>query len=46
LKEDPFETKDLIHDPKLEKVKKRLLATLRKKRMELGDGMLSASGGK
>jgi arylsulfatase A-like enzyme len=46
LKEDPFETKDLIDDPKLEKVKKRLLVTLRNKRRELGDGMLSASGGK
>ena len=46
LKEAPHATKDLIKDPKLEKVKQRLLATLRKKRMELGDGMLSASGGK
>jgi len=43
LKEDPHETKDLIKDPKLEKVKQRLLATLRKKRMELGDGMLSGA---
>ncbi len=46
LKEDPHETKDLIKDPKLEKVKQRLLATLRKKRMELGDGMLSGAEGK
>ena len=46
LKEDPHETKDLIKDPKLEKVKQRLLATLRKKRIALGDGMLSASGEK
>jgi len=46
IKEDPFETKDLIDDPKLEKVRKRLLVTLRNKRTELGDGLLSASGGK
>ena len=46
LKEDPHETKDLIKDPKLEKVKQRLLATLRKKRMELGDGMLDPKPGK
>jgi choline-sulfatase len=46
LKEDPRETKNLINDPKLEPVKKKLLATLRKKRIELGDGLLSASGGK
>ncbi|MEC9123060.1 MAG: sulfatase/phosphatase domain-containing protein, partial [Verrucomicrobiota bacterium] len=46
LKEDPHETKDLIKDPKLEKVKQGLLATLRKKRMELGDGMLSGAEGK
>ena len=46
LKEDPHETKDLIDNPKLEPVKKKLLATLRKKRSELGDGLLSASGGK
>ena len=46
LKEDPHETKDLIKDPKLEKVRQRLLAILRKKRMELGDGMLSGAEGK
>ena len=46
LKEDPQETKDLIKDPKLEKLKQKLLATLRKKRMELGDGMLSGAEGK
>jgi choline-sulfatase len=46
LQEDPYETKDLIKDPKLEKVKQGLLATLRKKRMELGDGMLSVVDGK
>ena len=46
LKEDPHETKDLIDNPKLEPVKKKLLATLRKKRSEFGDGLLSASGGK
>ena len=43
MKKDPFETKDLIKDPKLAKVKKKLIATLRSKRMELGDGLLSAS---
>ena len=46
LKEDPLETKDLINDPKLEQVKKKLLATLRKKRIELGDGLLDAKPGK
>ena len=46
LKEDPNETKDLINDPKLEPVKKKLLATLSKKRIELGDGLLSAKSGK
>jgi arylsulfatase A-like enzyme len=46
LKEDPLETKDLIKDPKLEQVKKKLLATLGKKRIELGDGLLDAKPGK
>ena len=46
LKEDPLETKDLINDPKLEPVKKKLLATLGKKRIELGDGLLDAKPGK
>jgi hypothetical protein len=46
LKEDPRETKDLGYDLKLEPVKKKILATLRKKRIELGDGLLFAPGGK
>ncbi len=46
LKEDPYETKDLIDDPKLKPVQKKLLATLRKKRIELGDGLLEGKPGK
>ena len=46
LKDDPYETKDLIDDPKLEPVQKQLLATLRKKRIELGDGLLEGKPGK
>jgi arylsulfatase A-like enzyme len=43
LKNDPRETKDLINEPKLAGVKKKLLAALQSKREELGDGLLSAS---
>ena len=46
LKEDPHETNNLINDPKLKSVKSQLLATLRRKREELGDGLLDAKPGK
>jgi len=42
LKNDPRETKDLIDDPKYAAVKKDLLIALKRKREELGDGLLSA----
>ena len=43
IKNDPRETKDLIDDPKHTAVKKKLLAALKSKREELGDGLLSDS---
>ena len=46
IKNDPRETKDLIDDPKHAAVRKDLLTALKSKREELGDGLLSVSGGK
>ena len=46
LKKDPHETKDLIDDPGLKAVKTKLLESLRRKREELGDGLLAAKPGK
>ena len=43
VQNDPRETNDLINDPKHAAVKKDLLAALKRKREELGDGLLSAS---
>jgi hypothetical protein len=46
IKNDPRETKDLIDDPKHAAVKKKLLAALKGKREQLGDGLLSVSPNK
>jgi choline-sulfatase len=43
IKNDPRETRDLIDDPKHAAVRKKLIAALKSKREELGDGLLSAS---